>query len=632
MTDRGSDGGAVTLEQLGPLDELRDGAELAPFETAGDDARYLEGRMLGAGGMGEVRSFVDRATGRSIAMKTVRKGADALALRRFAREARIQSQLEHPSIVPVYDVGLDGTGAPYITMKHVRGQSLASVITKLRAGDDATVRRFSQRKLLTVLSSVAMTVEYAHRRGVIHRDLKPDNIMLGPFDEVYVLDWGLAAIVAEAEPVVRISAQIAAVPDPDERASQPLVDSSPRPETATGSLLGTPGYLAPELLEGGRVATPSSDVYALGAILYEVLVWEPMNRGESVAQKLGQALDLDGPSPRERAVAAGREDVAPELDALAQLATRRDPAMRLDTAAGFQRAIERYLDGDRDTAQRRELAARSVDAAAAAVASPDATLAQRSAALHEVTKALGLDPTNAQARTLLVRLMTQPPREAMRIAEEVGREARVRNFRFAARSFMFAQASYVLYLPLLLAMGIRNWWMMLFGTVMIVGVLLMTIYYHRRPPRDLDVPIPHLVTSLFALLSGEVLFGPLVLVPTIVVATGVGYLASFQRGRVPIIVGCLAVIFVPVALQLAGVIPASYEFADGRISIVPMMTELPALPTMILLVASHAITLTVALLFVARLRRSYVEAESALRLQAWHLGQLVPEEARPAVP
>jgi hypothetical protein len=144
--------------------------------------------------------------------------------------------------------------------------------------------------------------------------------------------------------------------------------------------------------------------------------------------------------------------------------------------------------------------------------------------------------------------------------------------------------------------------------------------------------MPHLVISLLALLGGELLFGPLVLVPSIVVATGIGYLASFERGRVPIIVGCLSVIFVPVALQLAGVIPSNYEFADGRISIVPMLTELPATPTMILLVASHAITLTVAFLFVARLRRAFVDAEHALRLQAWHLGQLVPEEARPAVP
>ncbi|MDB4953051.1 MAG: Serine/threonine protein kinase PrkC, regulator of stationary phase [Myxococcales bacterium] len=612
---------------------LTEGDELAPFVAAGERDRYVAGKVLGAGGMGEVRSYVDRATGRSIAMKTMHAEADGIAVRRFAREARIQSQLEHPAVVPVYDVGTrDGT--PYITMKHVRGESLAAVITQLRAGDVATKQRFTRRRLLTVLSSVAMTVEYAHRRGVIHRDLKPDNIMLGPFGEVYVLDWGLAAIVADHEPVLRVSQQVAAMQHPDERTSTSLLDSSPRPETETGSLLGTPGYVAPELLEPNVEPSDRSDVYALGAILFEILTFDRMNRGEGLAQVIGQSLAIDGASPREHAQQqSSAPEVPPELDALCQMATRLDPAARLPSAEALARAIEAFLDGDRDLARRRELAVRATDKAAATVATPGATLDARNAALREVTVALGLDPTNARARTLLVRLLTEPSPEAARLAEVAGRDAALRSFRLAARTHMFAQATYLLYIPLLLWMGIRSPWMFVVGASAISAVFFVTLYYHRHPPRDLQLPWFHLITSLVALTSGEVLLGPFVLVPGIVIATGVGYLASFERGGVRVIVGALAVVLVPAILQLTGVIPPSYVFGNGRIEILPMMTELPATPTAVLLLVTHAVVIASSLAFVWRLRRAYGDAERALRLQTWQLSQLVPEDARPsAVP
>src|SRR5205814_3798832 len=123
------------------------------------------------------------------------------------------------------------------------------------------------------------------------------------------------------------------------------------------------------------------------------------------------------------------------------------------------RVIEKFLDGDRDVARRRELAARATDRARAAVASPTAGTAERSRALREITVALGLDPDNVQARALLVRLLTEPPPDAARLAEEVGREDRLIAFRLAARQHMIAQATYLLYVPLLLWMGIRALWM-----------------------------------------------------------------------------------------------------------------------------------------------------------------------------
>src|SRR2546423_14918994 len=170
-------------DQPRPVDDAIATDVLAMFRVA-TERRYSPGERLGAGGMGEVRAAADRVTGRVVAVKTVRADQiGAQALRRFAREARIQAQLEHPSIVPVYDVGIAAAGELYFTMKHIRGDSLADVIEKLRAGDAETRARYSRRRLLVLLGQAVLTVAYAHRRGVLHRDLKPSNMMLGEFGE-----------------------------------------------------------------------------------------------------------------------------------------------------------------------------------------------------------------------------------------------------------------------------------------------------------------------------------------------------------------------------------------------------------------------------------------------------------------
>src|SRR5262249_11894390 len=157
--------------------------------------RYLPRELLGRGGMGEVRLCRDVTIGRDVALKVVRPRSGAptpVHQRRFVREARVQGQLEHPAIVPVYDAGVDPDGALYFTMKRVRGESLSDVLRALRGGDPKAAQRTSQRRLLTLFSQVCMAVQFGHEKGVVHRDLKPENLMLGDFGEVYLLDWGLA--------------------------------------------------------------------------------------------------------------------------------------------------------------------------------------------------------------------------------------------------------------------------------------------------------------------------------------------------------------------------------------------------------------------------------------------------------
>ncbi len=621
-----------------PVDDgdATEGDPASAFRAASFAERYRAGELIGAGGMGDVRGVADRLTGRTIAMKTLRAGHDGdAALRRFAREARVQAQLEHPAIVPVYDAGVDAQGDLFFTMKRVRGDSLADVLRRLREGRADVVQRFTRRKLLTVLSTVAMTLEYAHRRGVVHRDLKPANVMIGALDEVYVLDWGLADLRPRA-------ATDAATPAPTLLATAsrrmaamrfaagdaPLVDSSLPPATLAGQVVGTPGYIAPEQLDDPeRGAEPAADVYALGVMLFESLTFQRLHLGDTVAAVFDETLALDGASPRERASA---RDVPPELDALCRAATRRDPAARPASAAAFARALEAYLDGDRDLAQRRALSARASEIAAAALTrsrQPDADeTAARAVALREVTAALGLDPTNPRARATLVRLLTEASPAAETAAAAAHHDDAVRAFKLAARNHVLGMLTYALYLPLVFAMGVRSW--PAFGAMAasICAIAALSLHYVRRPPPTLRLPLVHLALAMLALICGVVLFGPFVLVPAIAIITGVGYLATFgDRPRV--ILGCmLFVVLAPAILQAVGAVPPSYAFEGGAIIILPRATELPAVATQILLLATHAVVIAGSLVFVWRLRRTQLEAERRLRVQAWTLSQLVPDE------
>ena len=268
-------------------------------------SRYELRGMLGRGGMATVYRAFDRDLGREVALKVLPLAAtgDGDAAGRLRREARILARLEHPGIVPVHDLGVLADGRIYYVMKRVDGRDLAEHLT---AGG---VRGEAER--LRLFLRICEAVAFAHDRGVVHRDLKPDNVMVGPFGEVLVMDWGVAKLIGDVERGGANQAPPVAV-----RATG----------TAHGTVVGTPGYMAPEQARGEvERQDRRADVYALGALLVFVLSGAPPPTGDGAAP-------ADGSLP-------------PALAAVAARAMAADPARRYADVGALIDEVAAYLAG-----------------------------------------------------------------------------------------------------------------------------------------------------------------------------------------------------------------------------------------------------------------------------------------------
>lgn len=317
------------------------------LHTSGDRYEVLE--ELGRGGMGEVHLCFDRRIGRQIARKRRTKGASEL--KRFLREISVQGQLEHPTIVPLHDLSFGDDGEIYFTMKAIRGRTLKSILAARADGDPAMLAQYPVRKLLHAFSNVCLGVAFAHSRGVVHRDLKPNNLMLGEFGEVYILDWGVAKLMAAH--------------DPDEDGVRVLSRGS---ATKVGSMIGTAGYMSPEQASAEDGVDERADVYALGAILFEILAGEPLHAG-SPLEKIDSTLG--GGDVRER-VTRGERKVDPDLLEACVRATAVQRDERLPSARDLNAAIERTLSHDPEVDGAVAVAVRAPEPATD-VAAPVAT-------------------------------------------------------------------------------------------------------------------------------------------------------------------------------------------------------------------------------------------------------------------
>jgi serine/threonine protein kinase len=319
----------------GREDEPAPGVKAATCET-----HYGDLRFHAAGGLGEVFTAQGSDLNRRVALKFIKpeRDRDAVSRRRFLFEAEVTARLEHPGVVPVYGLGTDDRDRPCYAMRFIGGRTLQEALEAFHERNaPRRDRDRAFRDLLRRFVSVCNTVAYAHSRGVLHRDLKPKNVMLGAFDETLVVDWGLARAFGRREGEATLE-------DPP--------PGGPDHAPFTADVVGTPGYLSPEQALG-EPSTSASDVYSLGATLYALLTGRPPVQGSSVPDALERTRLHQFPPAR-----AVNPAVAPALEAVAARALAARPADRYPDPLALAADVDRWLDDEPVSVYRDGLAAR----------------------------------------------------------------------------------------------------------------------------------------------------------------------------------------------------------------------------------------------------------------------------------
>lgn len=297
---------------FGHSQAVRRAIEVSDEPLPQDDGRYRLGAFLGAGGMGEVFEAEDRVLGRTVALKFDRSGAGTRG--EFAREAKLQAHLDHPNIPPVHDLRVDGEGRPFYAMRLIRGRSLQQILVERGSGDS----RWSLARLLGLFQQACLALDFAHAKGVVHLDLKPANIMVGEFGELYVVDWGISGRVDQ-------------------------------PEGAVG---GTPAYMSPEQSRGESELGPGSDVFSLGVVLYEIALGRLPFSGKTQSDRFTRLREGDFDRGEEW------QSQPVELREIIERALCPRVRERFDSARALHDEVQLFLEGTKER-ERKLLEARS---------------------------------------------------------------------------------------------------------------------------------------------------------------------------------------------------------------------------------------------------------------------------------
>jgi eukaryotic-like serine/threonine-protein kinase len=345
------------------------------------ERRYAKPHEIARGGMGSIRRVWDNDLRRELVMKAMllprdrsegvdTRPPDSRLLSRFLEEAQVTSQLDHPGILPVHDIGVDADGRLFFTMPLVKGEELGRVIalargerpqpqrnTKIATDSD---QQWDRTRVLGAILKAMEAVAFAHSRNVVHRDIKPENIMVGRFGETYVMDWGLARVLEESQKAERRPANTFAALDElrSRTASAPAaaepsiqtdrtleVDPEGANATLDGDIIGTPGYMAPEQARGERERVgPLADVYSFGTILYQLLTGyrpydDPLSRKSGLGL-LERVLETE-PTPIRKL----QKDLPDELVAICEQAMQADPADRYPSLLDMLEDLRAYLEG-----------------------------------------------------------------------------------------------------------------------------------------------------------------------------------------------------------------------------------------------------------------------------------------------
>jgi serine/threonine-protein kinase len=441
-------------------------------------------------------------------------------------------------------------------------------------------------------------VHYAHENGVVHCDLKPSNIMLGAYGEVYVLDWGLAARAGDP-------------PDPN-------------------SVSGTPGFMAPEQIRGDAPAA-GVDIYALGAILYELLTLEAMLDGANPLVLFRNALHGNVVSP---SVRTPKRDIPPELEVIWAKASALDPLDRYSSVRDLYDDLERYLAGDRDLVLRRAMSRQHAEAAAATIAhlhtdgADEAAL--RSDAMRAVGQALAFDPGNSDAVGLLARLLAEPPGKMPKDAMEEIHAAERAQERVRSRVGAMGFLAWIPFIPLFLWLGLRNVPAFLAVTSTWLVAAAFQIHNARHPRHDGHPPAWLPVVAAIAIAGSSLVMGPLVFTPTLATVFGLGFtLAMHPRHRFIPMIACLLSFLVPHVLQWTRVLPPSYVYEHGTALILPLMTNLSQLGGVFFILVNVTCVI-VGCTFGIRVQANLRQMQRRAYLNAWQLRQLLPTDARDA--
>ena len=300
------------------------------------DQRYSRGVLLAKGGMKEIYRVEDFMTDRHVAKAVMKNLKSQKAVEQFIQEARITARLEHPNIMPVYDIGIDDKGQAYFTMKLIEGDNLGVILKRLKEGNEDYLKQYPLTKLLEIFSKVCDAVAYAHSKGVLHLDLKPDNIQVGGFGEVLVCDWGLARFNPEVmeegeEPVKYLEGQL----------------------TLHGQVFGSPGFMSPEQVTKDRQELDHlSDIYSLGCLLYSILTYHSAFPGKDLEKILDNQANGDFEAPSKR---FPEKLIPPALEAVCMRAMSYARVSRYDSAVQLKVEINSFINGFATSAENAGL-------------------------------------------------------------------------------------------------------------------------------------------------------------------------------------------------------------------------------------------------------------------------------------